>query len=70
MVTFCVFHIKFSKENGKRMGKTENMPQPQWEQSFDLEIDEEKEVLNIDSASNCKKPQFTLPPIHDLKANF
>ena len=32
------------QEDEEIIGKTENMDQPQWEQSFDLEIDNEKQV--------------------------
>ena len=34
-------------EDEETIGKTENLPQPQWEHNFDLEIDNEKQVMTL-----------------------
>ena len=38
-----IYKYKF-KEDEESIGKTGSMPQPQWEESFDLEVDETKQV--------------------------
>ena len=39
-----IANLSTIQEDEESIGKTENMLQPQWGQSFDLEIDNEKQV--------------------------